>query len=91
MARQENKSKDYANKCAQKSGKDLLANAGTRDVVKDMDVLRQVLGDMAGGGLSSEEFERAKGHVKGSLVLGLEDPGEGCLGSESPRSPTARS
>jgi pimeloyl-ACP methyl ester carboxylesterase len=45
VARQEGKSKDYANKCAQKSGKDLLANAGTRDVVKDMDVLRQVLGD----------------------------------------------
>jgi pimeloyl-ACP methyl ester carboxylesterase len=45
VARQEGKSKDYANKCAQKSGKDLLANAGTRDVAKDMDVMRQVLGD----------------------------------------------
>jgi pimeloyl-ACP methyl ester carboxylesterase len=45
VARQEAKSKDYANKCAQKSGKDLLANAGTRDVAKDMDVLRQALGD----------------------------------------------
>jgi predicted Zn-dependent peptidase len=37
-------------------------------------VLRE-LEDVAGGGLSSEEFERAKGHVKGSLVLSLEDPG----------------
>ncbi|MDQ2708687.1 MAG: alpha/beta hydrolase [Actinomycetota bacterium] len=45
VARQEGKSKDYANKCEQRSGKDLLANAGTRDVVKDMDVLRQALGD----------------------------------------------
>jgi predicted Zn-dependent peptidase len=27
------------------------------------------------GGLDDEEFERARGHVKGSLVLSLEDPG----------------
>lgn len=45
IARQEGKSKDYAAKCEQRSGKDLLANAGTRDVVKDMDVLRSALGD----------------------------------------------
>jgi hypothetical protein len=29
-----------AAQCEQQSGKDLLANAGTRDVVKDMEVLR---------------------------------------------------
>ncbi|MGQ0482702.1 MAG: alpha/beta hydrolase [Pseudonocardia sp.] len=45
VARQEGKSKDYAAKCEQRSGRDLLANAGTRDVVKDMDVLRSALGD----------------------------------------------
>ena len=38
-------------------------------------LLRRELDDVAGGGLSEEEFERAKGHVKGSLVLSLEDPG----------------
>ncbi len=38
-------------------------------------LLRRELEDMAGGGLGQEEFERAKGHVKGSLVLSLEDPG----------------
>jgi predicted Zn-dependent peptidase len=53
------------------------AYAGTtpsraRETVK---LLRKVLGQLAGRGLSGEEFERAKGHVKGSLVLGLEDPG----------------
>ncbi|MGI8814538.1 MAG: alpha/beta hydrolase [Pseudonocardia sp.] len=45
VARQEGKIKDYVNKCEQRSGKDLLANAGTRDVAKDMDILRQALGD----------------------------------------------
>ncbi len=38
-------------------------------------LLRRELTDVANGGLSLEEFERAKGHVKGAMVLGLEDPG----------------
>jgi pimeloyl-ACP methyl ester carboxylesterase len=45
VARQEGKAKSYDSKCVQHSGKDLLANAGTRDVVKDMDILRAALGD----------------------------------------------
>ena len=38
-------------------------------------LLRRELDDVAGGGLTAEEFERAKGHVTGSMVLSLEDPG----------------
>ncbi|MGZ5302027.1 MAG: M16 family metallopeptidase [Actinomycetota bacterium] len=38
-------------------------------------LLRGELDDVASGNLTEEEFERARGHVKGSLVLGLEDPG----------------
>jgi predicted Zn-dependent peptidase len=38
-------------------------------------LLRRELEDVAGGGLTREEFDRAKGHVKGSMVLSLEDPG----------------
>ena len=38
-------------------------------------LLRRELEDVASGGLTEEEFERAEGHVKGSLVLSLEDPG----------------
>lgn len=45
VARIEGLNKDYDAKCEQRSGKDLLANSGTRDVVKDMDVLRAALGD----------------------------------------------
>jgi predicted Zn-dependent peptidase len=38
-------------------------------------LLRRELDDVGDGGLTVEEFERAKGHVKGSMVLSLEDPG----------------
>ena len=38
-------------------------------------IVRDELDDVAAKGLSADEFERAKGHLKGSLVLSLEDPG----------------
>jgi predicted Zn-dependent peptidase len=38
-------------------------------------LMRREIDDVAAGGLRADEFERAKGHVKGSLVLSLEDPG----------------
>jgi pimeloyl-ACP methyl ester carboxylesterase len=45
--RNEQQAKDYAQKCAERTdhGKEMLENIGTRDVVKDMDVLRSALGD----------------------------------------------
>jgi predicted Zn-dependent peptidase len=46
--------------------------ARAKDVIG---LLRRELEDVAGGGITEEEFDRAKGHVKGSLVLSLEDPG----------------
>jgi predicted Zn-dependent peptidase len=38
-------------------------------------LMRAQIEDVRDDGLTVEEFERAKGHVKGSLVLALEDPG----------------
>jgi predicted Zn-dependent peptidase len=38
-----------------------------------LQIARQEMRDIAGGGLTDEELERAKGHLKGSLVLSLED------------------
>ncbi|MFN2544050.1 MAG: M16 family metallopeptidase, partial [Actinomycetota bacterium] len=38
-----------------------------------LDILRREVGDIRDGGLTEEEFTRAKGHMKGALVLGLED------------------
>jgi predicted Zn-dependent peptidase len=40
-----------------------------------IDLLRGELQDVATNGLSEEEFERAKGHMRGALVLSQEDPG----------------
>lgn len=45
VAQTEAENRTFAERCAQRSGLDLLANVGTRDVVKDLDVLRAVLGD----------------------------------------------
>ncbi|WP_216214457.1 alpha/beta hydrolase [Amycolatopsis aidingensis] len=47
VAEQEAEAKAFARKCAQRTeyGAEMLANLGTRDVVKDMDVLRSALGD----------------------------------------------
>ncbi|GAB3446923.1 alpha/beta hydrolase [Actinophytocola sediminis] len=47
VAAAERENQDYAAKCVQRTefGADMLANLGSRDVVKDMDVLRSALGD----------------------------------------------
>ncbi|MGX7728667.1 alpha/beta hydrolase [Rhodococcus sp. 2H158] len=45
IARTEQRHRDYVDACAQRAGTGLLAHVGTREVVRDMDVLRSVLGD----------------------------------------------
>ncbi|MQA12224.1 MAG: alpha/beta fold hydrolase [Pseudonocardiaceae bacterium] len=47
IAKQESDEREFARKCAQRTehGKTMLANMGTRDVARDMDVLRSALGD----------------------------------------------
>ncbi len=47
VAKQLDDAKDYGAKCAErtKHGVEMLANIGTRDVVRDLDILRSVLGD----------------------------------------------
>ncbi|HEX6332306.1 MAG TPA: pitrilysin family protein [Actinomycetota bacterium] len=40
-----------------------------------LSIVRGQLQDVAEHGLRPDEFERAKGHMKGALVLSLEDPG----------------
>ena len=43
--------------------------------VEVLDIIREVLADVADNGMSHEEIERAKGAVRGSLVLSQEDTG----------------
>ncbi|MGH4011404.1 MAG: alpha/beta hydrolase [Pseudonocardiaceae bacterium] len=45
IAQTEAENRAYAALCAERLGEDVLANAGTRDVARDMDVMRSVLGD----------------------------------------------
>jgi predicted Zn-dependent peptidase len=53
------------------------AYAGTTPAKADevVRLMRREIGDVRDGGITREEFERAKSHVKGSTVLSLEDPG----------------
>lgn len=45
IASTERENQDYATKCAERTSKDVLAHLGTREVVKDIDVIRGVLGE----------------------------------------------
>lgn len=45
IAESEQENRTYAQRCAERSGLPLLAHVGTREVVRDMDVIRSVLGD----------------------------------------------
>jgi pimeloyl-ACP methyl ester carboxylesterase len=46
VARAEDKARRRAQRCVERSGgPDVLANSGTRDVARDLDILREVLGD----------------------------------------------
>ncbi|MGC0364561.1 pimeloyl-ACP methyl ester carboxylesterase [Rhodococcus sp. 27YEA15] len=45
IADAEQDSKDYAGKCVERTGAEFLAHVGTYEVVRDMDVIRGVLGD----------------------------------------------
>ncbi|ALE71961.1 hydrolase [Pseudonocardia sp. EC080625-04] len=45
LAEAEEASKQYAARCTERTGVEVLANIGTRDVTRDMDILRAVVGD----------------------------------------------
>lgn len=45
IAYMEQKNRTYAARCAERSGLPLLAHVGTREVVRDMDVIRSALGE----------------------------------------------
>jgi predicted Zn-dependent peptidase len=51
----------------------IYAGATPANATRVVAIARDQMGDIAGGGLTEDELERAKGHVKGSLVLSLED------------------
>jgi pimeloyl-ACP methyl ester carboxylesterase len=82
IAQTEAENKDYANKCAVNTGTDVLANVGTRDVVKDMDVMRSALGDAKlsyigysyGTRIGSSYAEAFPANVRALVLDGAVDP-----------------
>ncbi|HEY3258759.1 MAG TPA: alpha/beta hydrolase [Pseudonocardiaceae bacterium] len=82
VAQTEREEKDYAAKCAQRVGTTLLATVGSRDVAKDMDVLRSVLGDAKlsylgysyGTRIGTAYAEQFPANVRAMVLDGALDP-----------------
>ncbi|HUQ56572.1 alpha/beta hydrolase [Lentzea sp.] len=91
IAQTEQENKAYADKCAAgtKFGASMLANLGTRDVVKDMDVLRSALGDAKlsyvgysyGTRIGTEYAETFPQNVRALVLDGAVDPAQDPLAS----------
>ncbi len=91
IAQTEQENKAYADKCAAgtKFGASMLANLGTRDVVKDMDVLRSALGDAKlsyvgysyGTRIGTEYAETFPQNVRALILDGAVDPTQDQLAS----------
>jgi len=84
VARQEAEARAFAHKCERRTryGAAMLANLGTRDVARDMDVLRSALGDRKltylgysyGTRIGYTYAEQFPGNVRAMLLDGALDP-----------------
>ncbi|XGP73655.1 alpha/beta hydrolase [Actinokineospora auranticolor] len=84
VAKVESEEKDYAAKCAERTGKGaaMLANLGTRDVARDLDVLRSALGEEKlsylgysyGTRIGTTYAEAFPGNVRAMVLDGALDP-----------------
>ncbi|MGW0518380.1 alpha/beta hydrolase [Crossiella sp. NPDC003009] len=82
IAQTEAEEKDLATRCSQRAGDDLLATVGTRDVAKDMDVLRSALGEPKlsylgysyGTRIGTAYAEAFPGNVRAMILDGALDP-----------------
>jgi pimeloyl-ACP methyl ester carboxylesterase len=80
----EEDSQEFVDRCVERNGTDLLANVGTRDVVRDLDVMRAALGDeqLTYAGFSYGTFIGAKyaeafpDRVRALLLDGAVDPAQ---------------
>ncbi|HET9254064.1 MAG TPA: alpha/beta hydrolase [Pseudonocardiaceae bacterium] len=88
VARLEDRAKDFARKCSERSGGDaVLANMGTRDAAKDMDILRAALGDTKltylgysyGTGLGTAYAEEYPQNVRALVLDGAVDPNQNAI------------
>nr|WP_156077471.1 alpha/beta hydrolase [Saccharothrix sp. NRRL B-16314] len=85
VAQTEAENKQYAEKCAASTGVDVLANVGTRDVVRDLDVMRSALGDEKltylgysyGTHIGAAYAQAFPGNVRALVLDGAVDPTQG--------------
>ena len=84
VAQTERENADYANRCEQRAGEALLANIGTRDVVRDLDIIRSALGDPKltylgysyGTRIGSVYAQAFTGNVRAMVLDGALDPSQ---------------
>lgn len=82
IAEAEQEAQEFAAQCAERTGADVLANVGTRDVARDMDVIRAVLGDRQltylgysyGTRLGTAYAEQFPQNVRAMVLDGALDP-----------------
>lgn len=82
VAAAEADAKEFADRCAERTGTDVLANVGTRDVAKDMDIMRAAVGDEKmtyagfsyGTELGTAYAEAFPQNVRAMLLDGAVDP-----------------
>ena len=65
----------YAQQFAGSGQIGFYAGCNPTKAIEVVEIIREVLADVADNGMSHEEIERAKGAVRGSLVLSQEDSG----------------
>ncbi|MBV8542020.1 MAG: alpha/beta fold hydrolase [Pseudonocardiales bacterium] len=89
IAQTESQNRAYAALCAERAGMDVLANAGTRDVARDMDVMRSALGDEKinylgysyGTRIGISYAEQFSGNVRAMVLDGVLGPNENLVES----------
>jgi pimeloyl-ACP methyl ester carboxylesterase len=77
-------SQEFVDRCVERVGVDVLANVGTRDVVRDMDVMREALGDRQltflgysyGTFIGAKYAESFPGAVRALVLDGAVDPAQ---------------
>ena len=89
VTRTESQEKADDAKCASRTGTDVLANIGTREVVRDMDVMRSALGDQKltylgnsyGTLVGTSYAEAFPGNVRAMVLDGAVDPAQNPISS----------
>jgi pimeloyl-ACP methyl ester carboxylesterase len=82
VAQTEAEFEEFAQRCAERNGLDVLANVGTRDVARDLHIAHQVVGDPKltyvgysyGTAIGSEYAEQFPGDVRALVLDGAVDP-----------------